>query len=242
MLEDPGQIESFSVVRSVAPTAFIAANIGGAQLIDGLGDQKIDLLIESIDANAVIIHLNPLQELMQPEGDHNFAGIEEGIKDLILKVDCPVIVKETGAGISYDVAKRLLEMKVAVIDVAGAGGTSWSKVENLRERPDEPLHQFNNWGVPTVYCIRTVNELKSSYDFELIASGGIRSSFDIAKSIALGADFAATAQPVIKAIVNGGYDALEKLYHTWRKEMQIILTLTGCESVEMLNGSHLIEF
>jgi isopentenyl-diphosphate delta-isomerase len=241
MLEDPNQVESFSVVRKVAPQAFIAANIGGAQLIDGLGDEKIELLIESIDANAAIIHLNPLQELMQPEGDHDFAGIEEGIKDLISKVDCPVIVKETGAGISCDVARRLLEMGVSVIDVAGAGGTSWSKVENLRERTDEPLHQFNDWGIPTVYCIRTVNELKKSYDFELIASGGIRSSFDIAKSLALGADFTATAQPVIQAIVNGGYDALEKLYQSWRKEMQIILTLTGSDSVEMLSASNLIE-
>lgn len=241
MLEDADQIESFSVVRKVASGAFIAANIGGAQLIGGLEKEKVDLLIQSIAADAVIIHLNPLQELMQPEGDHDFVGIEEGIGDLISKVECPVIVKETGAGISYDTAKRLLQLGTDVIDVAGAGGTSWSKVENLRERADQPLHQFNDWGIPTVHCIRTVKELKNTFDFELIASGGIRSSFDIAKSLALGADFSATAQPVIKAIIDGGSEALDKLYHSWRREMQIILTLTGCESVSNLNASHLIE-
>jgi len=144
MLEDESQIESFSVVRDHAPNAFIASNIGGAQLIGGLEKEKIDLLVQSIRADAVIIHLNPLQELMQPEGDHDFKGIEKGMEHLITNLKVPVIVKETGAGISGSVAGRLLAMGVDCIDTAGAGGTSWAKVENLRERQKNPMHQFDD--------------------------------------------------------------------------------------------------
>ena len=241
MLEDPSEIESFSVVRDAAPTAFIAANIGGAQLIGGLQNNDIDLLIESIRANAIIVHLNPLQELMQPEGDTAFEGIEKGIKQLAERVQCPVIVKETGAGINKQCAEQLLRNGVKVIDVAGAGGTSWAKVENLRDRQKNPLHNFNDWGLPTVDCIVEVNELRKRYKFEMIASGGIRSSFDVVKSLALGADFAATAQPVIKALVDGGPDALDSLMETWHRETRIILTLLGCRNIRDVTRKHLVE-
>jgi len=241
MLEDPSETESFSIVRKVAPSAFIAANIGGAQLIGGLAQRKIDRLIDSIKADAVIVHLNPLQELMQPEGDINFSGIEEGIEILAESIDIPLIVKETGAGISKNCAERLLRRGVKVIDVAGAGGTSWAKVENLRERQTNPLHLFNDWGIPTVDCIRGVNELRKNHHFEMIASGGIRSSFDIMKALALGADFAATAQPIIKALVESGPNALDLLVDKWQKEITIILTLIGCRSVKEVSGAHLID-
>ena len=240
MIENPTQAKSFTVVRDVAPNAFIAANIGGAQLIGGMDPNDVKILTESISADAVIVHLNPLQELMQPEGDHNFEGIEDGIRDLKNKIECPLIVKETGAGISKQVAKRLLQLGADVIDVAGAGGTSWAKVENRRDRQDQPLVQFDNWGISTVRCIDEVCELMNDHDFELIASGGIRSSFDIAKSIALGATFTASAQPVIKAIMDGGYEALKTLFETWKKEMAMILTLTGCQSVRDLTRDHLM--
>lgn len=241
MLEDPSQEKSFSVVRSKAPTAFIAANIGGAQLIKGLDDSKLQRMIDSIQADAVIVHLNPLQELMQPEGDRDFKGIEKGIKKLVNKAPCPVIVKETGAGISKCVAKQLLDIGVSVIDVAGAGGTSWSKVENLRSNQIDPLHEFNDWGIPTVDCIQQVGILKDEYTFELIASGGIRSSFDIVKAVALGSDFTASAQPIIKAIMDGGYDGLDNLFKSWRKQARYILTLMGCSSFQDLNKDHLIK-
>lgn len=241
MLEDPNHEESFSVVRSHAPTAFIASNIGGAQLIGGLNESKIRRMIDSIKADAVIVHLNPLQELMQREGDRDFRGIKKGIEELVKKVECPIIVKETGAGISQEVAKRLFDIGVSVIDVAGAGGTSWSKVENLRSNQTEPLPEFNDWGIPTVDCIRQVDALRNTFSFELIASGGIRSSFDIAKAIALGSDFTASAQPVIKAIMNGGYEALDTLYKSWQKQAQYILTLLGCSSFEDLKEEHLIK-
>lgn len=239
MLDDPTEEKSFSVVRKHAPNAFIAANIGAAQLIGGLHKAKTQTLKDSIGANAVIVHLNPLQELIQPEGDRNFKGMQEGIADLINQVECPVIVKETGAGISASVAKRLLEIGVSVIDVAGAGGTSWSKIENLRNNQKDPMHEFDDWGIPTVECVHQINKLRSTYDFEMIASGGIRSSFDILKALALGADFTAAAQPVIKAIIDGGTESLNKLYKNWRKQASYILTLVGCKKITEINESNL---
>ncbi len=239
MLENRNEIESFSIVREHAPNAFIAANIGGAQLVGGMDSEKTALLIDSIGADALIIHLNPLQELMQPEGDRNFKGIRDGISSIIKEVNCPVIVKETGAGISAETARTLLQMGVQVIDVAGAGGTSWAKVENLRDRSQEPLHQFDDWGIPTVDCLIEVEKLKNDFSFDLIASGGIRTSSDIVKSFALGADFTASAQPLIKALFEHGEEGLDTLLDGWMKESRIILTLLGCESFNDLNPSHL---
>lgn len=240
MLEDREAASTFSVVREKAPTAFIAANIGGAQLIGGLEKGQVRLLTESIEADAIIVHLNPLQELVQPEGDRNFDGIEEGIAQLADDSPVPLIVKETGAGISGPVAERLLNAGASVIDTAGAGGTSWSRVENRRASNPDPQKAFDDWGIPTVECIRQVRTLRDRYDFEMIASGGIRSGIDILKSLCLGADFAAAAQPVIRAITEGGMEELEKLYENWRKQASYIMVLTGCEQLGQLNESHLL--
>jgi isopentenyl-diphosphate delta-isomerase len=239
MLEYPEETESFSIVRKKAPDAFIAANIGGAQLAGGLPAPQVERLIESIEADAVIVHLNPLQELIQPEGDRNFEGIEEGIGQIVTDSSVPVVVKETGAGISGKVALRLLERGVSVIDVAGAGGTSWAKVENRRKDKSEKKSSFDDWGIPTVQCLNEVLALTDQHDFEVIASGGIRSSSDIVKALCLGAHFAAAAQPVIKAVVNDGYEGLHGLYHNWVKETKTILTLLGCRTADH-TGPHLL--
>ena len=239
MLEDPETTSSFSIVREKAPNAFIASNIGGAQLVGGLSKEKLHLLIDSIEADAVIVHLNPLQELMQPEGDRNFVGIEKGIAQLCRDTALPIIVKETGAGISAEVGKRLLDAGVDVIDVAGAGGTSWAKVENERASNKNPDNNFNDWGIPTLECVMQLSDFKEDQNFELIASGGIRSSQDIAKSFCLGADFAASAQPVIKAVVENGYDGLEQLYQKWYNQLVTILTLLGCKTPSELAPKHL---
>ena len=239
MLENPETTDSFSIVREKAPSAFIASNIGGAQLIGGLSGEHLNLLIDSIEADAVIVHLNPLQELMQPEGDRNFEGIEHGIKQLVGDSPVPIIVKETGAGISGEVASRLLNLGVAVIDTAGAGGTSWAKVENERSINKEPKDIFNEWGLPTVQSLREVLKYRENFEYEVIASGGIRSSHDIAKSLCLGADFSASAQPVIKAVVENGYEGLEELFKNWEKELRVIMTLLGCKELRELEKSHL---
>ncbi len=240
MLENISLTRTFSIVREKAPSAFIAANIGGAQLIGGFSKDSIMKLTESIEANAIIVHLNPLQELMQPEGDSNFKGVLNGIEQLFKDSHVPVIVKETGAGISKYVAERLLNLGVQVIDVAGAGGTSWAKVENYRSSNKNPNHSFDNWGIPTVQCLEEISTLQWGRSFELIASGGIRTAHDIAKSICLGATFSASAQPVIKAISEGGLEGLEQLFLIWQKDLKIILMLLGCTTVSELNRSHLL--
>ncbi|MFH5833892.1 type 2 isopentenyl-diphosphate Delta-isomerase [Halalkalibaculum sp. DA3122] len=240
MLENPDQKSTFSIVREKAPNAFIASNIGGAQLVGGLPAHKLELMIDTIEADAVIVHLNPLQELMQPEGDRNFKGVESGIAQLVKDSAVPVIVKETGAGISAEVAERLLDCGVSVIDIAGAGGTSWAKVENERASNKTPDEAFNEWGIPTLGCLLEVRTLKEQYDFELIASGGVRSSFDLIKSVCLGADFGAAAQPIIQSVVNGGYQGIEALYKKWQYQAKVILTLVGAETIESLSGENII--
>ena len=239
MLEDESLTKTFSVVREKAPNAFICGNIGGSELIGGLPHEKTKLLVDSIKANAIIVHLNPLQELMQPEGNRNFKGILLGIEKLIFDTKLPVIVKETGAGISKYVAKRLLNIGVEVIDVAGAGGTSWSKVENQRPSNTAPNPDFDEWGIPTVQCLTQISTLQWERDFDLIASGGVRSAHDIAKALCLGATFTASAQPVIKAVVSEGYEGLERLYTSWNNDLKLILTLLGCASPDELTESHL---
>ena len=241
MLEDESLTNTFSVVRKHAPNAFICSNIGGAQLIGGLEVKMINKIIDSIKADAVIVHLNPLQELMQPEGDRDFKGILHGIERLVKDTERPVIVKETGAGISEHTARRLLNVGVEVIDISGAGGTSWAKVENFRSSNKSADHQFDEWGIPTTECLLQLSKLEWERSFEIIASGGIRSAFDMAKSFCLGAHFSATAQPIIKAINKNGIDELDHLFSHWQKDLKTILMLLGCKSIAELNPAHLRE-
>lgn len=239
MLEDPETISTFSVVREKAPNAFIASNLGGAQLVGGLPEKQLRVLIDSIQADAVIVHLNPLQELMQPEGDRNFRGIEDGIAKMADDSPVPVIVKETGAGITGSVAKRLLDAGVAVVDIAGSGGTSWAKIENRRPSNKQPREIFDEWGTSTVQCLLDITELKQDQTFELIASGGIRSSYDIVKALCLGADFTASARPVIQSIMEDGYDGIQQLFDAWKYQVRVILTLLGCEQISDLGPQYL---
>lgn len=239
MIDNPSMIKTFSIVREKAPKAFICANIGGAQLIGGFSQKNTRLLIDSIDANAIIVHLNPLQELMQPEGDRNFKGVLDGIEQLVTKSNIPIIVKETGAGISAYTAKRLLNVGVSVIDVAGAGGTSWSKVENSRKKESESLNFFNEWGISTVNCLLDLSNLQWERSFEVISSGGIRSSSDMVKSLCLGANFCATAQPIIKTVILEGREGLNSLFEAWQHQLKVILTLLGCTNISELSKTHL---
>jgi isopentenyl-diphosphate delta-isomerase len=236
MLENESLTRSFSVVRDHAPDAFIAANIGGAQLIGGLEDIQINKLTESIRANAIIVHLNPLQELMQPEGDRNFRGILAGLTELVKAVDLPVIVKETGAGIDLISAKKLMDAGVSVIDIAGSGGTSWASVENQRYKAGNSKLLFNDWGIPTSRCLIELNEAGISSE-QIIASGGIRSGLDIAKALCLGAGFCAIAQPIIREIVNNGFVAANELILSWKYELKTTMCLLGCKTVQEL-GPH----
>ncbi|MCX8197218.1 MAG: type 2 isopentenyl-diphosphate Delta-isomerase, partial [Candidatus Micrarchaeota archaeon] len=189
MLEHPKLASTFKV-RKVAPTIPIIGNIGACQLAK-FGVKKIRQMLEETEADALAIHLNPLQEIVQPEGDRNFSGILDQIKIFCQELGFPVIVKETGAGIARQAAEALKKAGVQMIDVSGAGGTSWSKVEYLRSR-QRPT--FADWGNPTAICIAECCRI-----LPVIASGGIRNGLDCAKAIALGASYAGAALPFIRS-------------------------------------------
>ncbi len=236
MIENPKLESTFSIVRKHAPTAFIAANIGGVQLANGWNLAKTRRLIDSIRADAVIVHLNPAQELVQPEGDRDFRGVFDGIKAMVENAGVPVIVKETGAGISGDVAVKLMDAGVAAIDVAGAGGTSWSRVEAWRREDGD--HSLDDWGIPTVECLKEVAPLRSS-EFQIIASGGVRSADDVLKCLCLGADMAAMAQPLISIVKSTGLTGLNALADELSRQLTSRMLLIGCASIRDCHPTHL---
>lgn len=235
---------SFSIVREVAPGVPIFTNIGAhevARLHATSNLSELQRIIDLVDADAIAVHLNPLQELMQPEGNTDFRGVLHGIEAIASTFKLPLIVKEVGAGISYNAAAKLLDAGVSIIDVAGAGGTSWAGVEILRheEQDRASLEPFWDWGIPTVQCLLEVAELKERYSFTLISSGGIANGLDIAKSIALGADLAAMARPLIKTLVDSGEEALHKLLETILFQLRGAMFLTGSGTLEELRSQEL---
>ena len=194
-LRNPAVARTYDV-RRVAPTAVLLANLGAVQLNYGYGVAECRRAVEMIAADALILHLNPLQEAVQPEGDTNFKGLLPKIEAVCREIEVPVIVKEVGNGISAAVARRLVDAGVSAIDVAGAGGTSWSEVERFRHTSDQGRSiagLFAGWGIPTAEAIAEVRDALPTTP--LIGSGGIRSGLDVAKAIALGADLAGSAAP-----------------------------------------------
>ncbi|MFA6907825.1 MAG: type 2 isopentenyl-diphosphate Delta-isomerase, partial [Candidatus Micrarchaeia archaeon] len=189
MIEKPSLAQTYKV-RKVAPTIPLLGNIGGCQLAK-YGVDKVRDALDIVEADALAIHLNPLQEVCQPEGDHDFSGILEQISIFCRDLGMPVIVKETGAGMSVNAAIALRSAGVSMVDVSGAGGTSWSKVEYMRSG-QSPV--FENWGNPTCVSIAACSEI-----IETIGSGGIRNGLDAAKCLALGSSFAGAALPFLRA-------------------------------------------
>jgi isopentenyl-diphosphate delta-isomerase len=232
-IEDPAQEESFRVVRDKAPNAFVYGNIGAAQIRE-YGIEGVEKVIEMIDADAIAVHLNFLQEAIQPEGDRDASGALEVIKD-ICSLAVPVIIKETGAGISHEDAFILKEAGVAAIDVGGVGGTSWSGVEvyRARERNDtesEILGElFWDFGIPTVPSI-----VECSVSLPVIATGGLRTGLDMAKSVALGASVASAALPFVEPALKGK-DAVVKSIEHMLKEMEVAMFLCGCRDLKDLH-------
>jgi len=196
-IEDPSQISSYQV-RSAAPDVLLFANLGAVQLNHGYGLAECRQAVQMIGADALILHLNPLQEALQPNGNTNFAGLLDKIAAICRDLEVPVIVKEVGWGISESVAHQLADAGVAVLDVAGAGGTSWSEVE--RHRAESDLQQrvaahFANWGIPTAESI--LQARRGAPDLPIIASGGIRTGPEAAVALALGADLVGLAAPLL---------------------------------------------
>lgn len=227
MLENPNAAKSYSV-RSVAPDAFIAGNIGGVQLLSAT-TEKILRLVEDIGADAICVHLNPAQEMMQPEGDRSFKGITEAIKRLVTELPLPVIVKETGAGISGETAIKLKGCGVKYIDIAGVGGTSWVGVELMRSNrgEDNEARAFWDWGIPTAAAIIE----SSGLEMEIIASGGIRNGLDAAKAVALGARLAGIASPVLCAYYHHGEEGVNNMLEGMVNGLKTAMMLTGSGNI-----------
>ena len=239
-LENEDFLNSFKVVRKNAPNVPILSNIGAAQVVQFKSIDTVQKIIDMVEANALVIHTNPLQELLQDEGENNFKGLLKKIKEIVKRIKIPVIVKEVGAGISYEAAKKLLDVGVKGIDVAGAGGTSWAGVEILRSKKRED-HYFWDWGLPTAFCIKEVSKLKREYKFTLIGSGGIGNSLDAAKAFALGADFVASARPVLMKLNEGDAKGVEEFIKKLFNEIKQIMFLTGSKNLKELRNKKLMK-
>jgi isopentenyl-diphosphate delta-isomerase len=230
-IEDRQLEKTYSIARKKAPTAFLIANIGGVQLVHGCGLKEVKKAVEMIDADAVALHLNAVQEAVQPEGQTNFKGVLAKISEIAGELDMPVIVKETGCGISAEDAKALEAAGVKAIDIGGVGGTSFAAVEYYRSTsPNNMGEVFWDWGIPTaVSLIETTQTVK----IPVIASGGVRSGLDIAKSLALNANLASISQPVLEAAVKGAKKTQE-LLSCLIDELRNVMFLVGAENLEAL--------
>ncbi|MBW7889054.1 MAG: type 2 isopentenyl-diphosphate Delta-isomerase [Bacteroidetes bacterium] len=234
--------ESFRIARKAAPSIPLLGNIGAPEIAQMKDFSPVLRLAELIHADGFAVHLNPLQEFLQPEGNTNFRGVLSGIEKLVKELSVPVIVKEIGAGISGDTARRLVNIGVQYLDVAGAGGTSWAGVEILRRKDaQEDWNPFWDWGIATVDSLNEVVQLKGEVKkLSVIASGGITNGVECAKAIALGADLTASARPMITALMKNGKSGLKKKISLWRRQLQGAMFLIGASSIEELQyNSHL---
>ena len=211
-LEGAGDIGVSAEIRRWAPTAALYANFGAVQLAQGYGVDQARRVIDMIEADALILHFNPLQEAIQPGGDTDWRGVLAAVEALAAAIETPIIAKEVGFGLSASVAWDLAAAGVAAIDVAGAGGSNWAKVEGARAGSDRVARvasAFGDWGIPTVEALRACRARLP--ETPMIASGGVRHGVDAAKAIALGADLAGQAAGVLQAAVDGPEEAAEAI-------------------------------
>lgn len=235
-IEDQDAAHTYQV-RDVAPDVLLFANLGAVQLNCGYGVEECRMAVEMIGADALTLHLNPLQEALQPGGDTDFAGLLAKIAGVCASLDVPVLVKEVGWGISDAVARRLVEAGVAGIDVAGAGGTCWSEVERLRSdgaMPANVARAFTGWGIPTAESIRLVRQ--AAPEVALVASGGVTTGVDVAKALALGAHVAGFAAPLLKAANESPESAAAHLRQVV-EELRLAMFCTGARSIVDLRDS-----
>ena len=227
-------------VRHVAPDIVLLANLGAVQLNYGYSVAECRRAVEMIEADGLILHLNPLQEYFQPQGNLNFTGLLGKIEALCQALEVPVIVKEVGGGICSQVAKKLIRVGVAAIDVAGAGGTSWIEVEG-RLTPDlvkrHVAATFADWGIPTAEALIAVREALPH--IPLIASGGIRSGLDVAKAVALGADMVGIAGPLLSA-AHDPSARLQDLLEQILQELKLAMFATGSATLAGLRRPGLL--
>jgi len=235
-LDDPGSIVSY-LVRDVAPDILLFANLGAVQLNYGYSVDHCRRAVDMIGADVLVLHLNPLQEALQPEGNADFEGLLGKIETVCRELEVPVVVKEVGFGISRDVAARLVDAGVAGIDVAGAGGTSFSCIEISRAAVADHNDAFSEWGIATAESLKMVRLVAPN--LPVIASGGIRTGVEVAKAIALGADAAGIGAPLLKSAANSASDVVQQLSGIV-KDLRIAMFCTGCSTIDELKNTNLL--
>ncbi|HOW98284.1 MAG TPA: type 2 isopentenyl-diphosphate Delta-isomerase [Kiritimatiellia bacterium] len=236
LFSNPAARASFEI-RPHAPTTLLLANLGAVQLNRGFGIEECREALAVSGADALCLHLNPLQEAVQPRGDTDFAGLAEKIGGIVRALGRPVVVKEVGAGISREDAELLLRAGVRYVDVAGAGGTSWSRVEHhsLAESEDDPLGLvFQDWGIPTPDALRALNPCRDR--LTLIASGGLRNGIDLVKALALGASLCGMAAPFLRPAMESA-EAVGMLLARLKREFTTALFLLGIRRAADLVGN-----
>jgi len=227
---EPTAKSSFDL-RGVAPNALLLSNLGAVQLNEDMTLQHAKAVVDILKADALCIHLNSLQEAIQPEGDTDFSNLWKKIGDIVQGLDVPVIVKEVGAGISLADAELLLKAGVQFIDVAGAGGTSWSRIEAARCDDPSLGELFQDWGIPTPEALKALAPL----DVTLITSGGVRTGVDMVKAMILGASFCGMARPFLTPAMEST-DAVRKVIQRIKKEFVTTMFLLGARTVDDLKG------
>lgn len=240
MFTHPESQDSFAL-RSRAPTAPLFANLGAVQLNTGFGIDECRAAVAAVGADGLYLHLNPLQEAIQPEGDTNFAGLAKKIGKVTRELDVPVLVKEVGAGISLADAQLLADAGVRFIDVAGSGGLSWSRIENHRRRahaPDDLGLVFQDWGIPTPTALQLLAPLRPHVT--QIASGGIRTGLDMAKAMVLGATVCGLASPLLRPAMDSS-EAVIQVIERLRREFHTALFLLGARTpIEIIGNAGLL--
>jgi isopentenyl-diphosphate Delta-isomerase len=239
-LEEPDLANTFQV-RKFAPSILLFANLGAVQLNYGMTAADCQQAVDMIEADALILHLNALQEAVMPEGNTRFAGLLAKIEVVCSSLQVPVIAKEVGWGISNQAARQLLEAGIAAIDVAGAGGTSWTEVEMHRAKNElqrQVASAFIDWGIPTAESIQIVRQ--AAPELPILASGGIRSGVDIAKSIALGATMGGMAGPFLKAASKSS-EAVSQVIQRVTREIQISMFAAGAGDLKSLGEIQLLK-
>ncbi len=240
-LEEPALMATYQV-RDVAPDALLFANLGAVQLNYGYGIDHCRRAVEAVGADGLVLHLNPLQEALQPRGNTDFGGVLERIAAVCRQLEVPVIVKEVGWGLSAEVATRLQEAGVAALDVAGAGGTSWSEVERRRGATPEEIavaEAFVDWGLPTAASLCQVRS--ACPDLPVIASGGVVNGVETAICLALGADLVGMAATLLRPATDS-VEAVVRRLQVVIRQLRIAMFCTAAPTIPSLDASHLLSW
>lgn len=226
-LEDEDSRKSFEIVREIIDDGIVISNLSGFSSVED-AKKAVDLL----SADAIQIHLNPAQELVQVEGERNFSGILKNVEEIVKKSEVPVIVKEVGFGMSPKTVKKLYDLGVRYVDISGYGGTNFLEIENLRD-PNSDISDLFTWGIPTAMSLIEAKRLNLK-DLNIISAGGIKNSLDIVKSLAVGASMTAICGEILSYIVRGGYEYTLKYVDGLIEKTKMLMILSGAKNIEEL--------